>query len=165
MRIMGIDPGLATMGWGIIDGGATAADFVSSGIIQTLPEDALPIRLKQIDQGIETLIELYRPDVIVFEQAVLCQECDHRLHPWARPGVLRSPAAPDIPESLYEYTPMQIKQAVTGYGKAEKQQIQRMTQLMLKLPDIIRPDDAADAVAAALTHYQSGRFGDLHIMK
>ena len=60
---------------------------------------------------------------------------------------------------------MQIKQAVVGYGKAEKQQVQRMIQLILKLPEIIRPDDAADAVAAALTHFQSGWFGGLHIMK
>lgn len=164
MRIMGIDPGLATMGWGIIDGGATAADFVSSGIIQTLPEDALPIRLKQIDQGIETLIELYRPDAIVFEQLFFAKNVTTAFTVGAARGVAIARCA-RYTESLYEYTPMQIKQAVTGYGKAEKHQIQRMTQLMLKLPDIIRPDDAADAVAAALTHYQSGRFGDLHIMK
>ena len=164
MRIMGIDPGLATMGWGIIDGGATAADFVSSGIIQTLPEDTLPMRLKQIDQGIETLIELYRPDAIVFEQLFFAKNVTTAFTVGAARGVAIARCA-RYTESLYEYTPMQIKQAVTGYGKAEKQQIQRMTQLMLKLPDIIRPDDAADAVAAALTHYQSGRFGDLHIMK
>ncbi|NLG56889.1 MAG: crossover junction endodeoxyribonuclease RuvC [Clostridiales bacterium] len=164
MRIMGIDPGLATMGWGVIDCSSDAPDFVASGIIQTSPEDTLPRRLTQIDTGVEELLSLYEPGAIVFEQLFFAKNVTTAFTVGAARGVAIARCA-RYTQALYEYTPMQIKQAVVGYGKAEKQQVQRMIQLILKLPEIIRPDDAADAVAAALTHFQSGRFGGLHIMK
>jgi crossover junction endodeoxyribonuclease RuvC len=164
MRIMGIDPGLATMGWGVIEGKANAPEFVAAGIIQTVPEDTLPRRLTLIDEQMEALIAHYQPAAIVFEQLFFAKNVTTALTVGAARGVAIARCA-RYTQALYEYTPMQIKQAVVGYGKADKQQVQRMIQLLLKLPAIIQPDDAADAVAAALTHYQSGRFGDLHIMK
>ena len=164
MRIIGIDPGLATMGWGVIDGKPDAPDFVAAGIIQTLPEDALPRRLKLIDQQVEELIELYKPSAIVFEQLFFAKNVTTAFTVGAARGVAIARCA-RYTQDLYEYTPMQIKQAVVGYGKADKQQVQRMIQLLLKLPEIIRPDDAADAVAAALTHYHTGRFAEMHLMK
>ncbi len=164
MRIMGIDPGLATMGWGVIDEKSNAPEFVAAGIIQTVPEDALPRRLRLIDQQVEGLIDLYQPEAIVFEQLFFAKNVTTAFTVGAARGVAIARCA-RYSDKLFEYTPMQIKQAVVGYGKADKQQIQRMIQLLLKLPEVIRPDDAADAVAAALTHYQSGRFGSLHIMK
>lgn len=164
MRIMGIDPGLATMGWGVIDCSLDAPEFVSSGIIQTLPAESLPQRLARIDSGMDELIMLYKPGAIVFEQLFFAKNVTTAFNVGAARGVAIARCA-RFTDALYEYTPMQIKQAVVGYGKADKQQVQRMIQLLLKLPEIIQPDDAADAVAAALTHFQSGRFGILHIMK
>jgi crossover junction endodeoxyribonuclease RuvC len=164
MRIMGIDPGLATMGWGVIDENSNAPEFVASGVIQTLPSETLPRRLCLIDEQVEELIALFQPGAIVFEQLFFAKNVTTAFTVGAARGVAIARCA-RYTQALYEYTPMQIKQAVVGYGKADKHQVQRMTQLLLKLPEIIRPDDAADAVAAALTHYQSGRFGALHIMK
>ena len=164
MRILGIDPGLATMGWGLIRADRNNPSFVSCGVILTLPETPLPQRLLQIDQAMQELLEMYEPDAIVFEQLFFARNVTTALTVGAARGVAVARCAQHT-VNLYEYTPMQIKQAVVGYGHADKQQVQQMVKLILKLPDHPRPDDAADAVAAALTHCQAGRFGDLHLMK
>lgn len=164
MRILGIDPGLATMGWGLIRAGANSPRFVACGVISTLPETALPQRLLEIDRGVESLISLYQPDAVVFEQLFFAKNVTTAFTVGAARGVAVARCARHT-EQLFEYTPMQIKQAVAGYGKADKLQVQQMIKLLLGLPDYPRPDDAADAVAAALTHYNSGRFGGLHVMK
>ncbi len=164
MRILGIDPGLATMGWGLIRTDRNDPHFVSCGIIETLPETPLPQRLLQIDQAVQALLETYQPDAIVFEQLFFAKNVTTAFTVGAARGVAVARCARHT-ESLYEYTPMQIKQAVVGYGNADKQQVQQMVRLILKLPEHPRPDDAADAIAAALTHCQAGRFGGLHLMK
>lgn len=163
MRILGIDPGLATMGWGLIRSGREPS-FVACGIIQTLPSSTLPLRLSQIDLAIDELLALYDPDEIVFEQLFFAKNVTTAFTVGAARGVAIARCARHT-ERLYEYTPMQIKQAVVGYGNADKKQVQKMVKLILKLPDYPRPDDAADAVAAALTHFNAGRFAALHIMK
>lgn len=164
MQILGIDPGLATMGWGVIRANRNTPSFISCGVIQTLPETALPQRLLQIDQAVRDLLQIFQPDSIVFEQLFFARNVTTAFNVGAARGVAVARCAQHT-ERLYEYTPMQIKQAVVGYGKAEKRQVQQMIKMLFKLPDYPRPDDAADAVAAALTHYNSGRFAELHLMK
>lgn len=164
MKVLGIDPGLATMGWGLLEGDGQTPVFVDCGVISTLPETPLPERLVQIDGQIKDLLLAFQPDEIVFEQLFFAKNVTTAFTVGAARGVAISRCA-RYTNRLYEYTPMQIKQAVVGYGKADKQQVQQMIKLLLKLPKIIKPDDAADAVAAALTHMNAGRFGQLHLMK
>ena len=164
MRILGIDPGLATMGWGIVEATLQKPLFVACGIIQTLPDTPFPQRLVEIDAQIGQLLSLYQPAQVVFEQLFFAKNVTTAFTVGAARGVAISRCARYTNE-LYEYTPMQIKQAVVGYGKADKRQVQQMIKLLLGLSDYPKPDDAADAVAAALTHYNAGRFGQEHRMR
>ncbi len=164
MRILGIDPGLATMGWGLIRGKANKPSLVACGVIETKPDTAFPQRLYEIEQQVGQLIDLYEPEAIVFEQLFFAKNVTTAFTVGAARGVAIARCARYTKE-LYEYTPMQIKQAVVGYGKAEKNQVQQMVKLLLNLPAYPKPDDAADAVAAAITHYNAGRFGQDHLMK
>ena len=164
MRILGIDPGLATMGWGLIRGQANKASLIACGTIQTAPDVAFPQRLAQIDTAVSELLDLYQPEAIVFEQLFFAKNVTSAFTVGAARGVAVSRCARYTGE-LFEYTPMQIKQAVVGYGKAEKVQVQQMVKMLLGLPAYPKPDDAADAVAAAITHFHAGRFGRDHLMK
>ena len=151
MRILGIDPGLATMGWGILDTDGRKNALVQCGAVITPPDMPMHERLHKIFVDVSALCNTYAPDEIVFEELFFAKNVTTALSVGAARGC--------------EYTPMQIKQAVTGYGKADKHQVQQMVKMMLNLPDIIRPDDAADAVAAALTHAASGRMKTQFLMK
>jgi crossover junction endodeoxyribonuclease RuvC len=164
LRILGIDPGLATLGWGLIRAHANKPAFVACGVITTAPDCYFPQRLMQIEQRIGELLELYQPEAIVFEQLFFARNVTTAFNVGAARGVAVASCA-RYTQNLFEYTPMQIKQAVVGYGKAEKSQVQQMVKLLLGLPTHPKPDDAADAVAAALTHYNAGRFGRNHLMK
>jgi len=164
MRILGIDPGLATMGWGVLDHEANKSALVQCGAVITTPDMPLYRRLHHIFLGVKELIVTYRPDEIVFEELFFGKNITTAMNVSAARGVaLCACAETGLP--MYEYTPMQIKQAVTGYGGADKMQVQQMVKLMLNLEKIIRPDDAADAVAAALTHAASGRMKEQFVMK
>lgn len=164
MRILGIDPGLATMGWGVVRGRADKPSLIACGVIETSPETAFPRRLFEIDREVGRLIEMFEPEAIVFEQLFFAKNVTTAFTVGAARGVAIARCA-RYTQELYEYTPMQIKQAVVGYGKAEKSQVQQMIKLLLNLPAFPKPDDAADAVAAALTHYNAGRFAAEHLMK
>lgn len=164
MRILGIDPGLATMGWGVVRGRADRPSLIACGVIETSADTAFPQRLHEIESGVGRLLEMYEPEAIVFEQLFFAKNVTTAFTVGAARGVAIARCA-RFTRELYEYTPMQIKQAVVGYGKAEKNQIQQMIKLLLNLPVFPRPDDAADAVAAAITHYNAGRFGSAHLMK
>ena len=155
MRVLGIDPGLATMGWGVVDAGARNPVFISCGIISTPPGMRLQERLSAIKRSIKELLEEYKPDEIVFEELFFSRNVTTALTVGAARGVAITACAEYTP-MLYEYTPMQIKQGITGYGKADKKQVQQMVALILRLSDIPKPDDAADAVAAAITHLNTG---------
>ncbi|MHC1786370.1 MAG: crossover junction endodeoxyribonuclease RuvC [Christensenellales bacterium] len=155
MRILGIDPGLATLGWGVVDSGTLGPSFVACGVISTPAHTPFQERLLQIRGGIEDLLQGYRPDEIVFEELFFARNVTTALTVGAARGVAVATCAAFTP-LLYEYTPMQIKQGITGYGRADKQQVQQMVMLILRLNDIPRPDDAADAVAAAITHLNTG---------
>ena len=155
MRVLGIDPGLATMGWGVVDAGARNPVFVSCGIISTPPGMRLQERLTSIKRSVNELLAEYKPDEIVFEELFFSRNVTTALTVGAARGVAITACAEYTP-MLYEYTPMQIKQGITGYGKADKKQVQQMVALILRLSDIPKPDDAADAVAAAITHLNTG---------
>ena len=164
MRILGIDPGLATMGWGVIDAEAGRQQLVQCGALITPPDMPFHRRLHHLFLGVKELIVTYQPEEIVFEELFFAKNITTAINVASARGVALC-ACSESGLPLYEYTPMQIKQAVTGYGKADKTQVQQMVKMLLNLPTVIRPDDAADAVAAALTHAASGRMKDQFLMK
>ena len=164
MIILGIDPGLAIMGFGIIESDGSRHRLIQFGTLGTLAGEPLPVRLRTIFNAVQQLIGTYQPDQIAFEELFFSRNVTTALSVGAARGVALVAAA-EHTENLYEYTPMQIKQAVAGYGKAEKQQVQQMVRMLLRLQDIPRPDDAADALAVAITHAHSARQASLFKIK
>lgn len=160
MIILGIDPGLATLGWGVIETDGHRHRHIQHGTLGTPAGHALPVRLRSIFSGVQALISTYQPDDIAFEELFFARNVTTALSVGAARGVALVAAA-QYTENLYEYTPMQIKQAVVGYGKADKQQVQFMVKTLLGLEEIPRPDDAADGLAAAITHAHSARQREL----
>lgn len=157
MRILGIDPGLATMGFGVIDvdkGNYTPIDY---GVVLTPKDESLPTRLAMLEKGVLSLITKYKPDEIALEELFFNNNVKTAINVAQARGVILLTCVKECGR-LYEYTPLQIKQALTGYGRAEKKQIQQMVTTFLKLKSIPRPDDAADALAVALTHANTNRF-------
>ena len=151
MVILGIDPGLATLGWGVIDAQPGRQRLIEYGCILTTPDQRFPERLKQIGEDMRALLQRFQPEEIAFEELFFARNVTTALTVGAARGVSLAACA-EYTDRLYEYTPMQVKQAIVGYGKAEKQQVQQMVKLLLHMQDIARPDDAADAIAIALTH-------------
>ncbi len=164
MRILGIDPGLATMGYGVIDTDGRKNTLVQAGAVITPPDMPMPERLHKIFVDVSGLLCTYNPDEVVFEELFFAKNVTTALNVGAARGCALC-ACSEFGKPMYEYTPMQIKQAVTGYGKADIKQVLLMVKMILNLPDIIKPDDAADAVAAALTHAASGRMREQFRMK
>ena len=164
MRILGIDPGLATLGYGVIDTAGNRMTLITAGAVITTPDMITPDRLRSIRSQISQLLQLYRPEQIAFEELFFSKNITTGMSVSMARGVTICTCA-EYTDKLYEYTPMQIKQAVVGYGKADKHQIQQMVKMTLGLPDIIRPDDAADAVACAITHASSGLLREQFRMK
>lgn len=164
MRILGIDPGLATLGWGVIEAENGRQQLVNYGCILTAPQQRLPERLKQIGEDMRDLLTLYHPDEIAFEELFFAKNVTTAFTVGAARGVSIAACAA-YTDRLFEYTPMQVKQAIVGYGKAEKQQIQQMVKLLLKMDHIAKPDDAADAIAIALTHAATGPAREQFLMK
>ena len=156
MIILGIDPGLATMGWGVIETDGSRHRLIQYGTLGTPPGQSFPVRLRAIDSGVQELLNIYKPDDIAFEELFFARNVTTALSVGAASGVALV-ACSRYTDNLYEYTPMQIKQAVVGYGKADKHQVQTMVKMLLNMKDIARPDDAADALAAAITHAHSAR--------
>ena len=160
MRILGIDPGLGTMGWGVIETDGVKHRLIQYGAVLTQPGQPLPQRLRAIFKGVSQLMETFQPEDVAFEELFFSKNITTGMAVSAARGVALAAVA-EKTDNLFEYTPMQIKQAVTGYGKADKHQIQMMVRLMLNIEEIPRPDDAADALAVAITHANSMRAGQL----
>ena len=154
MRILGIDPGYATIGFGVVDADRGQMHMVTYGVITTPAGIPLSRRLYQISTDMEELIGQVKPDVIVVEELFFNTNITTGIAVAHGRGVILC-AAEKCGIPLYEYTPSQVKVAVTGYGKAEKHQVMDMTKRLLKLNSIPRPDDAADALALALCHARS----------
>ncbi len=161
MVIVGFDPGLATLGYGAIEKNARGqCRLLDYGVVLTPKDENLAVRLCMLEEGIKKVIGQFRPDEIAVEELFFSKNITTGIPVAHARGVILLTAAKECGR-LYEYTPMQIKQALTGYGKADKKQIQQMVKTFLGLPKIPRPDDAADALAVALCHAQTSRFGDL----
>lgn len=157
MIILGIDPGLATMGYGVINavkGNYTVIDY---GAVITPKDCTLPQRLKQLEEGVEELIATFKPDNIAIEELFFSKNITTGIPVAEARGVILLTAVKSLGDEVYEYTPNQIKQAVTGYGGADKIQMQQMVQVLLRLKSVPRPDDAADALAVAICHAQTSR--------
>ncbi|MGI6701549.1 MAG: crossover junction endodeoxyribonuclease RuvC [Christensenellales bacterium] len=163
MIILGIDPGLATIGYGVINAHKGAFSVVDYGVICTPVNESAPVRLKMIGEGISALIERFKPDEIAVEQLFFAKNVKTALSVAEARGVILYSVVTKCGK-LYEYTPNQIKVAITGYGSADKYQIQNMVKILLKLPAIPKPDDAADALAVALCHGHTDKFRNLHIL-
>lgn len=154
MVILGIDPGLATLGYGVIETAGDKRRMIQYGTLTTPAGQPMPQRLRAIFQGIDQLMDIYQPDDVAFEELFFSKNITTGMAVSAARGVALV-AVVRRTDNLYEYTPMQIKQAVTGYGGADKHQVQMMVKILLNLEEIPRPDDAADALAVALTHANS----------
>ena len=160
MIILGIDPGLAIVGYGVIEAQKGAFRPIDCGVINTPKSDTVPIRLNKIYDGMLSLIEKYKPDCIAIEELFFNTNITTGINVAQARGVVLL-ACQQKGLKMYEYTPLQIKQALTGYGKAEKRQIQFMVARLLNLKAVPKPDDAADGLAVALTHGQTARMGGL----
>ena len=154
MRILGIDPGIAIVGFGLIESERAGQRMLQYGAITTPKELPLAERLVQIGNDMEQLIAQLRPDAIAVEELFFTNNITTGIAvAHGRGIVLYTAQKSGVP--LYEYTPMQVKMAVTGYGKAEKRQVMDMTKRLLNLKAVPKPDDAADALAIALCHARS----------
>lgn len=154
MVILGIDPGVATIGFGLIDATRSQNKLLQYGVITTPPGIPLSNRLLQISNDMEELIRTFQPDEMAVEELFFSKNITTGIAVAHGRGVILL-SAEKLGVPVFEYTPMQVKQAVVGYGKAEKKQVMAMTKRLLNMREIPRPDDAADALALAICHARS----------
>ena len=154
MRIIGIDPGYAIVGYGIIDYNANHFSVVDYGAVTTNAHTPFEQRLASIYSGLEQLISTYKPDAMSIEKLFFNTNTTTAIDVAQARGVIVLSAAQHGLD-IAEYTPLQVKQSVVGYGRAEKKQVQEMTRLMLNLKSVPKPDDTADALALAICHAHS----------
>lgn len=153
MVILGIDPGYAIIGYGVLD--TTKQNMLLDyGAIVTPKEDSMPVRLQNIDKSLKYLFDKFKPDVVAIEELFYFKNQKTVIQVAQARGVILL-ACQKYCGNIYEYTPLQIKQALTGQGRAEKTQVQFMVKAILGLENIPKPDDAADALAVAICHSQS----------
>mgnify|MGYP000000756423 FL=1 len=154
MRILGIDPGIAIVGFGLIESNRGSVRMLQYGAVTTEAGLPLATRLVQIENDMTALIAQLKPDEIAVEELFFSKNITTGIAVAHGRGVILC-TAERLGVPIFEYTPMQVKQAVVGYGLAEKKQVMDMTRRLLKLKDIPRPDDAADALAIAICHVRS----------
>lgn len=151
MFVLGIDPGLSRLGYGAVSRTAKSTELVAYGVLQTPPQDELPYRLASMNQQLRNLFTLHKPDVVVVER-VFFQTNARTAMGVAQASGLALAAAIDQGSSVAQYTSNEVKLAITGFGAATKEQVQRMVQRMLRMEVMPKPADAADALALALHH-------------
>lgn len=155
MRILGIDPGYAIVGYGVLDYDKFSFATVNYGAITTAPETPFDRRLKEIYDDMCSILDMFNPDCMSVEKLYFNTNITTGIDVAQARGVIMLAAAQrNIP--IYEYTPLQVKVAVTGYGRAEKHQMQEMTKNILHLKFVPKPDDTADALAIAICHGHTG---------
>lgn len=154
MIVLGIDPGMAILGYGIVEQIGQSLNVVDYGTINTPSSMKTPDRLVAIFNSIEKLMQKYNPDVVAIEELFFNKNVKTALTIGHARGVAVLAVALKGVE-LHEYTPLQIKQAVVGYGRATKQQVQQMVKMLLNLREIPKPDDAADALAVSICYIHS----------
>jgi crossover junction endodeoxyribonuclease RuvC len=162
MLVIGIDPGTAITGYGLVrddeEGGLLAVDF---GVIETPPRLPMPERLLQLHKGLAEIMSLHRPENGAVEKLFFQKNVRTAISVGQARGVALLALAEQA-ITISEYTPMEVKQAVAGYGGADKNQVQQMVKALLNLEDIPRPDDAADALAVAICHLHSARMQSIY---
>jgi len=161
VRILGLDPGTATTGYGIVDVVEGEFTAVTYGVIKTPATMPMPQRLQQIQQELQQLLDEYKPDAVGIEELFFGRNVTTAITVGQARGVLLLTLA-NAGLPIGEYSPPKIKDAVTGYGKADKAQVQMMVRNLLDLEETPRPDDAADGLAVAITHYQYQRHAALY---
>lgn len=154
MRILGIDPGIATIGFGVLDSQKNRHRLVKCGVISTPAHTSLASRLELIYKDMGDIIEIFKPDAVSIEELFFNTNITTGIAVAHGRGVVLL-ACQQAGLKIYEYTPLQVKQAVVGYGRAEKSQVMDMVRRICNLPAAPKPDDAADAVALALCHARS----------
>lgn len=154
MIVLGIDPGVATIGFGVVRAERQKNTLVQYGVITTPPGIPLSSRLLQISDDMEELIRTFHPDEMAVEELFFTKNITTGIAVAHGRGVILL-SAERLGVPVFEYTPMQVKQAVTGYGKAVKPQVQEMTRRLLGLQKVPQPDDTADALALAICHGQA----------
>lgn len=156
MRILGIDPGYAIVGWGVVDADKGRFRTVDYGAITTDAHTLFETRLVSVYADMCTLLDTAKPDAMAIETLFFTTNRTTAIYvAQARGVILLAAAQRGVP--VYEYSPMQVKQAVAGYGKAVKKQVQEMTRRILNLPAVPKPDDTADALAMAICHGNASR--------
>ena len=159
LTILGVDPGYAILGWGVIEYRKSMHRLIAYGTVETEKEKSMPVRLKEIFDGLTGVIEKHTPDVCAIEELYFNSNQKTAIKVGeARGAAILACAQAGKP--VYEYTPLQIKQALTGYGRADKHQMQEMVRQILGLERAPSPDDAADAVAAAICHANSSAYAE-----
>ena len=155
MIILGVDPGYAITGYGVIATERNIQKALDYGVVSSEAKSYFPLRLRSIHEGLAQLIDNFKPDCLAIEELFFSRNTTTAIGTAQARGVaVLAAAQAGIP--VFEYTPLQVKMAVTGYGRAEKVQIQEMVRILLKLSRPPQPDDAADALAVAICHAHSG---------
>lgn len=157
MIILGIDPGYATIGYGIIDKTANNIKPIDYGVIQTPKEESVPVRLAMLNDAMTKIILTFNPDAIAVEELFFNTNITTGIKVAQARGVILLCAIKECGH-LYEYTPLQVKQALTGNGRADKKQVQYMVKAVLNLKSEPKPDDVADALAIAICHANTSNF-------
>lgn len=164
MRIIGIDPGIAILGFGVVEYINNKFKVIDYGAITTTPKNKLPERIEIIYDSLEEILEKYKPDAIAYEELFFNSNAKTAI----AVGQARGAAilcAQKKKLNIYEYTPLQVKQAVVGYGRADKKQVQTMVKMLLNLKDVPKPDDVADALAIAICHGHSSHMHEMFRIK
>jgi crossover junction endodeoxyribonuclease RuvC len=156
MRVLGIDPGTVTSGYGVVDEEGNSIFYVDSGGIATSSRLVFHERLKKIYEGLEQIIYTHRPDIVAVENVFFAKNVQSALKLGHARGVALLAAA-NLKLPIFEYSPLEIKQAVVGFGGADKAQVQQMVKTLLNLKSMPKPHDASDALAAAICHIHSAR--------
>ncbi len=159
MRILGVDPGYAISGYSIVDYQGNKFKVIKYGVIRTPSKMQMQKRLNELFDRYSEIIQEYRPDHMAIEELFFNKNVKTAIAVGQARGV-HIVAASQNHVPVYEYTPLQVKQGVVGYGRAEKAQVQEMVKMLLNLKSIPKPDDAADALAISICHAHSNRFSD-----
>ncbi|QYO67451.1 crossover junction endodeoxyribonuclease RuvC [Leptolyngbya sp. 7M] len=152
MRVLGIDPGSETLGWGIVEGDGSRYQAVEFGVVRSSPKDVFSKRLARVFNGVTEVIDTYRPDFLSLEEAFYAANAQVALKLGQVRGVVLLAAELSLID-IAEYSPRLIKQTVVGYGNAEKHQVGEMVKILLRLSSVPKPHDAADALAIAICHF------------
>ena len=159
MRVLGIDPGSETLGWGVVEGSGLKYSLVDFGTVKSSPREQFSKRLLKISDGVEAVIAKYQPDVISVEEAFYATNVKVALKLGQVRGVVLL-IGEKSNLAISEFSPRLIKQTVVGYGNAEKHQVQEMVRLLLKMKTAPQPHDAADALAIAICHFHHAGLQD-----